>query len=90
MQLLICQIIGGVLVLKLYFTEHSMFWLFSAKLIQLSESQFLHQNASKLANKYQTHPNYYIRYTFLANFNIFKRFYGLCLWGSDPLIDSFY
>ena len=30
------------------------------------------------------------RYTFLANFNIFKRFYGLCLWGSDPLSDSFY
>ena len=27
-----------------------MFWLFSAELIQLSESQFLHQNAS----------NYYI------------------------------
>ena len=27
---------------------------------------------------------------FLANFNIFQRFYGLCLWGSDPLNDSFY
>ena len=26
----------------------------------------------------------------MANFNIFKRFYGLCLWGSDPLNDSFY
>ena len=30
-----------------------------------------------------------LRHIFLANFKIFKRFYNLCLWASDPLIDSF-
>ena len=69
----------------------------------LNAHQLLQQQSNKFGN-FLVHACYqesfYIyciriitmrpRYTFLANFNLFKISVSLCLWTPDPLIDSFY